>query len=66
MARIPDAEVHVASTALDRYLAEGPQADLNIFGLPLKPDFAFVRCTTHDTGAACVFVRDPGEESALA
>jgi uncharacterized membrane protein len=66
VARLPDAGIHVVNADLTTYLSQAPQADLNIFGLPITPDFEFARCIVNDTRAACVFVRDSGEESALA
>ena len=47
-------------------LAQAPRADLSIFGLPLQPDLAFTQKITRLVDASCVFVRDSGDESALA
>jgi len=66
LARIPDAEICVRHCDFDSGLPQTPQADLNIFGLPKEPDFEFVRRMVDQTHAACVFVRDSGEENALA
>lgn len=67
LARIPgDSDVYVVNEDFHSYVAEAPRADLNIFGLPSDPDFDFVRRMVEETRAACAFVRDSGEESALA
>ncbi len=67
LARIPgDSDVYVVNQDFASYVAEAPHADLNIFGLPSDPDFDFVRHMVDETRAACVFVRDSGDESALA
>lgn len=48
-------------------LAHAPQADLNILGLQrTNPDLAFVEKTSQAVKASCIFVRDSGDESALA
>jgi hypothetical protein len=47
-------------------LMQAPKADLSIFGLPLEPDLAFTKKITRLVDASCVFVRDSGDESALA
>jgi hypothetical protein len=65
-ARIPDAEIEVAAGDFEEYLEEAPPADLNIFGLQQDPDFGFVQRMLDRTDASCVFVRDSGEENALA
>ena len=43
-----------------------PRADLNFFGLPREMDLSFVRRVYHIVDASCLFVRDSGNESALA
>ncbi|RMG95292.1 MAG: Na-K-Cl cotransporter, partial [Chloroflexi bacterium] len=47
-------------------LTSAPQADLNIFGLPHQPDLKFVQQIVQQVDTSCIFVRDSGEESALA
>jgi hypothetical protein len=47
-------------------LASAPHADVNILGLPSTIDLSFVRRVVAATSASCVFVRDSGDESALA
>lgn len=67
LARIPgDSDVYVVNQDFLSYVREAPRADLNVFGLPSDPDFDFVRRMVEEARAACVFVRDSGQESALA
>ena len=66
LARIPDTEVVVAKGAFNTYVAQAPQADLNIFGLVPDPNFDFIRHMVEETNSTCLFVRDSGRESALA
>ena len=66
LARIPDTEVVVARGAFNTYLAEAPQADLNIFGLVPNPDFDVIRRLVETTSSTCLFVQDSGRETALA
>ncbi len=65
-ARIPGAEVVVATGDFETFVVEAPRADLNIFGMLAAPDFDFMRRMTEQTGASCLFVRDSGVENALA
>lgn len=66
LARIPETEVLVHHGAFNDYLPEAPLADLNIFGLVSDPNFAFIRRMVSETNSTCLFVRDSGQESALA
>ncbi|MBT8401369.1 MAG: Na-K-Cl cotransporter, partial [Rhodothermia bacterium] len=66
LARLPETEVIVARGDFKEYLSAGPQADLNIFGLLTDPNFDFIREMVDRTRASCLFVRDSGQESALA
>ncbi len=66
LARIPDAEVIVGHSDLDSLIRNTPQADLNVFGLPDEIDFEFVRRMVEQTRSTCIFVRDSGDENALA
>lgn len=66
LARIPDADVLVGHSDLDSFIQNTPQADLNVFGLPDDIDFEFVRRMVEQTRSTCLFVRDSGEENALA
>lgn len=65
-ARIPAAEVVVATGDFETFVLEAPRADLNIFGMLADPDFDFMRRMNDLTGASCLFVRDSGVENALA
>lgn len=48
-------------------LAQAPSADLSILGLHrTNPDLEFVAKVTDTVNASCIFVRDAGDESALA
>jgi amino acid transporter len=66
LARIPDTEVVVHHGTFGEYLPEAPQADLNLFGLISDPDFDFIHRMVERTNSTCLFVRDSGQESALA
>lgn len=66
LARIPYVEVMVKNSDFDTCLREIPQADLNVFGLPATVDFEFMRRMVERTKSTCVFVRDSGDENALA
>lgn len=52
--------------SLEGYLPLAPRADLNIFGLQDRVDLAFIQQMVAATHASCIFVRDSGQESALA
>ncbi len=66
IARLPDTQIVLESGSFDDFVANAPRADLNIFGLNSAPDLGFVRHMVDETGASCIFVRDSGNESALA
>jgi amino acid transporter len=51
---------------LNDYLPHAPQADLHIFGLQHQINLAFVEQMVEATNASCIFVRDSGDESAMA
>lgn len=52
---------------LDDYLPKAPQADLNIFGLQShNVSLPFAEKMVETTNASCIFVRDSGNESAMA
>jgi len=52
---------------LNDYLPNAPQADLNIFGLQShNVSLAFAEQMIESTNASCIFVRDSGNESAMA
>jgi len=56
----------VSAGKLDAFLPHAPQADLNIFGLQTTVSVRFVEKMVGKTKASCIFVRDSGNESALA
>ncbi len=64
--RLPDASVKAFDGSFAECIKQAPQADLNIFGLPDEVDFDFARQMIGETEATCIFVRDSGEENALA
>jgi hypothetical protein len=66
LARLPHTEVIVAKEDFATYVTTAPQADLNIFGLAPTHDFEFAQSMVQATRATCLFVRDSGQESALA
>ena len=67
LTRLPGkTESIVLTTGFEDALLQASSADLSIFGLPLEPDLAFAKKITTLTNASCVFVRDSGDESALA
>lgn len=66
LARVPAAEVYAVTAPFDQALADAPQADLSIFGLPDHIDFGRASETMRRSRSACLFVRGSGEESAAA
>ncbi|MFN2204970.1 MAG: Na-K-Cl cotransporter, partial [Candidatus Promineifilaceae bacterium] len=50
----------------DEAIKAAPTADLNIFGLAHEPDLRFIQRLAVEVNTSCVFVRDSGEESAMA
>ena len=66
LGRFQDTSVFVGAGDFAQFLAEAPQADLNLFGLLPDPDYDFIRRMTEVTRSTCLFVRDSGHESALA
>ncbi len=59
-------QVYTLQASFEEALSQAPRADLSIFGLPLQPDLTFTQKITRLVDASCVFVRDSGDESALA
>ena len=47
-------------------LPAAPDADLTVLGLPDQPDVAFIQRAVQTLHSSCIFVRDSGNESALA
>ncbi len=67
LARLPkDSRLTVYRGDFAGQLSRAPQADLNIFGMPDEVDFNLLRRMVSETRASCVFLRESGEESALA
>ncbi len=66
MSRLPDARVQAFGGSFAECIGQAPQADLNIFGLPDEIDFDFARQMVEETKSTCIFVRDSGDENALA
>ncbi len=67
LARIPrDARLHVLQGEFRQGVINGPQADINIFGMPGELDFALIRRLVDETRSSCVFLMASGTESALA
>lgn len=67
LARLPEhTEVQVFAVPFWEALEAAPRADLHILGLQNIPDLDFVDKVVQTVDASCIFVRDSGEESALA
>ena len=66
MARLPSSNVQAFDGSFAEHIKQAPHADLSIFGLPDELDFDFVRRMVDETESTCVFVRDSGDENALA
>lgn len=67
LARLPkDTEISIPILPFMDAVAQAPRADLDIFGLSREPDMQFVQNLTKLVNGSCVFVRDSGDESALA
>jgi len=67
LSRMPDdATAHVLVGDFHEALGQVPLADVNVFGLPDEGELDFVTTMVQETGSACLFLRDSGEEDALA
>ncbi len=67
LARLPkDTKRHIDVKPFMAALAEAPEADLSILGLPQKPNLYALQTIAATAGGSCIFVRDSGEESVLA
>ena len=66
LARIPEAEIVVHVDTFMQFLHRAPQADVNFFGLMRPPDFDKMRQFVDATRSSCLFIRDSGQENALA
>ena len=66
MARLPsNTEFHVLVGSFEDNLIQAPYADINIFGMPNKPDFSFMRHSSEVIETTCLYVKDSGTENAL-
>lgn len=67
LARLPaTTQVHVLEVPFLEALSQMPSADINFFGLPNDFKPVFLNQVIELVGASCLFVRDSGDESALA
>jgi hypothetical protein len=67
LARLPkDTQVRVIDSPFRDAVRQVPSADINFFGLPDDFQPEFLREIIDIVGASCLFVRDSGDESALA
>ena len=67
LARLPAlTKVIVLQCDFINSLTQVPRADLSIFGLPKPSDITFCQRIVKIVDSSCVFVRDSGDESALA
>lgn len=65
--RLPDdTELSIQASSLEDALDATPSADLNVLGLPPDGEREFVERMLRLTRSACLFLRDSGEEDALA
>ena len=66
-ARLPaETEFNVLVGNFKENLSSAPGADINIFGLADELPFSFMREAPELTKSSCLFVKDSGQESALA
>ena len=67
LARLPrNTMCKVSVSSFMDALAQTPRADLSVFGLAREPDLTFVQTLVQKVNGSCIFVRDSGDESALA
>jgi len=67
LARLPkNTQVRVINSPFHEAVRQVPSADINLFGLPDDFQPEFLREIIAIVGASCLFVRDSGDESALA
>ena len=68
LTRLPSSTtgVQVFVRPFEEAIQAAPVTDLNIFGLAHEPDLRFIQRLATEVDTSCVFVRDSGEESALA
>jgi amino acid transporter len=66
LARLPDAEPLAVHASFREFVLEAPRADVNLFGLQPVADFDLMRSLVRSMRSSALFVRDSGQESALA
>jgi solute carrier family 12 sodium/potassium/chloride transporter 2 len=67
LARLPrETKVMVVVAPFVEALSQVSRPDLSIFGLPREPDLTFAQDMVQRVNGSCVFIRDSGDESALA
>ena len=67
LTRLPSTtDVQVFAQPFEQAIKAAPATDLNIFGLAHEPDLRFIQNLAIEVDTSCVFVRDSGEESAMA
>ncbi|MGK7897122.1 MAG: sodium transporter [Xenococcus sp. (in: cyanobacteria)] len=67
LCRIPDqAKTFVLVGEFEQCIAQAPQSDIDLLGLPKEPNFDFIGQMIELTGSSCLFFRDSGNESAIA
>lgn len=67
LARLPaNTQVKLFVGDFWQQIPQAPRADLSIFGLQPRPDLEFIEKIVTVLDASCIFVRDSGDESALA
>lgn len=66
LGRLSDFEIVIEQSEFDTAIDRVPHADVDLFGLGAEPDFAFIDDMVARREAACLFVRDSGEENILA
>ena len=65
--RMPlDCELEILNGSFPEDLKNCPPADINIFGISNEIDVKEMHTITLKTGTTCLFIRDSGQESALA
>ncbi|MBX2799846.1 MAG: amino acid permease [Myxococcales bacterium] len=66
LGRLPNTTSHLLEGTLAERLADGPRADLHLFGLSPEVRLERMQAIHEAAGAPCLFVLDSGQESALA
>ena len=65
--RLPlDCKSQVLAGSFPEDLKDCPSADINIFGISNEIDVKAMHTITMEAGTTCLFIRDSGQESALA